>query len=228
MGEIFGQDKDGSSTNVYGEQYKMPGGLDIIPAKFVESASGLIVPEYMISEQCEQRLNISGYVGQEMYDGLAEALSVIDGDPNVTHLDIKLTTYGGSVDYGFAMYDLVDVYSRANCVPVMMTAYGPVMSMGVLILQAATWRRMSKNSVMMLHDFSMSSCTFLSKEDLKGEVGDIDAEQRLYMDLIAKRARTGGVKGTTIATVRSLCSKNGGSYLKAKDAKKYGFVDEII
>lgn len=209
------------------KEYDLSLGLfKIEPEVFISSPSGLIVPERMISSDTFP-LVISDIVDEEMYNNLADKISLLEQDPSICLLSVKLSTPGGSVDWGFAVYDLLQDYKKTTGVPIVMTVYGMAMSMGVFILQAGDYRRMSRNSMMLLHPSTSSVCG--STKDLELELAQNKVIDEIYVRVIAERARESGVKGTSEKLVKSLCGRKGsGVYLSAEEAKKYGFIDEII
>jgi len=72
--------------------------------------------------------------------------------PGKDHIDIEFASYGGDLDTSLGIYDRIcGVVNSANPIPVHMYVFGPCMSGGSLILQAATKRYLSPNSQLMLH-----------------------------------------------------------------------------
>ncbi len=65
------------------------------------------------------------------------------------HIEIEFSSYGGDLYSSLGIYDMLRRVTVS--VPVHMYVYGPCMSGGSLILQAATKRYMSPNSKLMIH-----------------------------------------------------------------------------
>lgn len=78
-----------------------------------------------------------------------KSLMILDNQAPLGDKDIYvvLNHEGGSVYDGMAIYDAIQ--STRN--PVIVTVYGKAMSMGAIILQAASVRRLMPHSVVMIH-----------------------------------------------------------------------------
>jgi len=80
-----------------------------------------------------------------MADRAIKALHVLDTNEGAIH--IKLNTPGGEWEQGMAICDAISECRNH----VTITGYGQVCSMGAIILQAADDRRLTPNTVLMVH-----------------------------------------------------------------------------
>lgn len=102
------------------------------------------------------------------------------------------------------------------------------MSMGALILQAGDVRRMSTNAVMLIHP--ISGMMEGNKDEIKAEAVQMDRLDEVYKGIFVESAKACGVDTTTNEVMHELTNahNSNGTYLSAQEAKKYGFVDEVI
>lgn len=156
-------------------------------------------------------IHLNGDVSDEMYDHLVQGVALIEaanGGP-VDELTIYLSTYGGDVYYGFAIYDFLKLSSSK----IRIVATGPVMSAGVLILQAADERIMMPNSHILVH-FGM-------------EVND-NQQTKHQHDLLTRELKRLLIERCTAKeeTVKKWFSKE--SYFDKKRALSVGLVDKVV
>lgn len=118
-----------------------------------------------------------------------------------------LSTYGGEVYYGLAVYDLLTRYKNVDIVCV-----GPVMSAGTIILQAGRMRLATPNAQFMLHYGEESN---MSPSQAKHNTELF----RLMKNMIAERAH---VKPRTVTS----WFKND-TYFSTKRALEVGLIDGI-
>ena len=89
-----------------------------------------------------------GGVDAWMAEQVIKNLHVLDSIDTEAPINIKMNNPGGSVIHGMAIYDAIkECKSIVN-----ITAYGYVMSMGSLIIQAADHRVMMPFAEMMIHE----------------------------------------------------------------------------
>jgi len=83
-----------------------------------------------------------------MTEQVIKSLHILDSITTEDPINIKMNNPGGSVIHGMAIYDAIkECKSIVN-----ITAYGHVMSMGSLIIQAADNRVMMPHAEMMIHE----------------------------------------------------------------------------
>jgi len=214
-------------TGIYGQSIPVIEDYFVNPTGFSARESGLIVPDRMKNDSFS--LLISGEVDGAMFDGLTKSLMTLeDYGVKFETLNIELASYGGDVYLGFAVFDILSRYKKEKKISLNITSYGPVMSMGALILQAGDVRRMSTNAVMLIHP--ISGMMEGNKDEMKAEAVQMDRLDEVYKGIFVERAKTCGVDSTTNQVMHELTNahNSAGTYLSAQEAKKYGFVDEII
>lgn len=163
----------------------------------------------------ESVMTICGEISSEIYptilDGFREFNSV---EADVT---INLTSEGGDLTVGMAIYDLISCSKNYVTVNI----WGSAGSAAVLIVQAADRRRISKNSFVYLHEpkLIIDSVQFLPKT-LASTSNNLEFSQKAYNKIVANRCRVSEAK------VKEWCEKE--SFFYAKDSVKFGLTDEII
>ena len=214
-------------VGVYGQQIPSIEGLSVDPLNFCIRDSGLIVPERLYNPSYS--IFLSGDVDVEMLDTLKnELIELEESDIFVKNLNIDLASYGGEVYYGFAVYDALSIFRKEKNLSITTTSIGPVMSMAALILQVGDVRRMSANSVMLIHP--ITGLATGSKNEIKAESVQMDRLDKVYSEIFVARAQASGVESTTEKVLEEITNAHNGvgTYLSAQEAKKYGFVDEVI
>lgn len=152
----------------------------------------------------QQSLFLSGEVNIQMYKVVAQALTRLSDE-----FTIVLNTEGGDVYQALAIYDLLK-FSEAK---IKIVCVGPVMSAGVIILQAASERVAMPNAQIMVHygeDSNDSSSTARHNADLL----------KLMKKIIGDRAL---VKRRTI---NQWFVKD--TYFNSLQALKAGLVDRVV
>lgn len=149
---------------------------------------------------------------------VAGIFSCIESDPTEI-ISIIVNTYGGSVDDALAIYDAVQFAHQVGT-PIQTIGLGKIMSAGCLILAAGDYRYMGKNSRLMFHaGFEQSAGT---THEQANNLKEFRRVEKLYDTLIAREC------GRTLAQVRELYEGGIDCYLTATQAKKFGFVDDVI
>jgi|ERR1051326_1221020 ATP-dependent protease ClpP protease subunit len=125
---------------------------------------------------------------------------------------------GGDILVGFGMHDAIDLAQQAGS-SVIGTVRGQAQSMTPVVLQACHTRRMTKNSYMMIHQGW--SYLFGNQTEVEREVKWQRAIENRCNRILAARSTF---------TAREIDAKiqAGNWYLDAKDALKFGFIDEIV
>jgi ATP-dependent protease ClpP protease subunit len=156
----------------------------------------------------DSTIYLTGEVNDEMYTKVVTALALMSDSNEII---IMLNTEGGDFYQSLAIYDLLKMESlRGKKIKVICT--GPVMSAGVIILQAATERIALKNAQLLVH---------------YGEDGNDSATTARHNDKMFKlMKRIVGERATV--TPRTLGKWfNQESYFTAIEAKKSGLIDRI-
>lgn len=216
-------DKD---TSFSAQAIKEIGESRAVPKGFYERSDGIVSPERL--RKRVPQITINGHVDQEMFRNVSEDLVKLEEEEiALNELQINFSSFGGDVTSGFGVHDLLRVFARKHNIPLTITGYGPIMSMGALIIQAGDIRRMPQNSRMLFHPVSTQ---------VSGEVDQVEhriAESRalytMYSEIVAERVQKAG-KNTTAEQIQEMMKANMGvgTYLTSKEALELGFIDEIV
>jgi ATP-dependent Clp protease protease subunit len=131
---------------------------------------------------------------------------------------IWLNSDGGDVNHGLAAHDVIAAAPRQ----VTAVGLGSVMSMAVVVLQAADVRLLAPNARVMVHVGSASAEGHL--EDVQRYAKELKAMDRLCEDILLAKIRQKHPKYTR-AKLQRLCAFD--SYLSAEAAVALGLADGI-
>ena len=181
-----------------------------------------------------------GEVGEEMYVNLVKKIDEIREDDNNViinnfsvlqsvgidisiappEINIYINTYGGCVYDMFSIYDMIKGLQKNYVVNIF--CQGKVMSAGTIIMLAVEKK----------HRFAYSNCTFMFHDLASGKVGklkdleeDIDEAKRLHR-MMFQIFKDNTKLPEKILNDMYDCKKD--VFLSAKEAKKYGIIDEIL
>lgn len=197
-----------------------------VPKGFFEKPDGLVYPERL--KNPNPQITIYGKVDQEMFKNVSLTLQEIsESSGSLQSLHVNFSSPGGEVTPGFGVYDLLTVFGREYNVPISITGYGPIMSMGVIILQAGNIRRMPENSRMLLHPISINISGDVTKAERQAVWSRED--YIMYTQIIAERIQKAG-HDVTAEDVGALMEANSGAgtYLTSEKAFEFGLIDEIV
>ena len=135
-------------------------------------------------------------------------------------IEFYLSTYGGSADDMFALYDIMRTVRQESEIHTL--GLGKVMSAGVLLLAAGTKgkRRIAKNCRVMIH--SVAAGNHGNLQDLTNELEAISDLQKMYTSCLV--AETNMSK----SDIKEMLNRNVNVYLSAEEAVKLGIADIII
>jgi len=131
-----------------------------------------------------------------------------------------LSTYGGSADDMFALYDMMKLIQKDTEISVI--GMGKVMSAGVLILAGGTHgkRKIGRNCRVMIH--SVIAGNQGSLHNLVNEMEAIKDLQEMYIDRLVEETKM------TKIQLKKMLEQKVNVYLSAEKAVEYGIADEII
>lgn len=132
-------------------------------------------------------------------------------------ITIYLNTPGGSVTAGLAIYDAIA--SAAKHASVSVIASGACMSMGTIIMQAATKRLATPNTYFLLHE--LSSVSVGSLGELRDKHQFIERQQKALNNLLSART------GHSPKRLKELFERKD-FFIDAAEAVKQNIVDGII
>ena len=135
-------------------------------------------------------------------------------------IEFYLSTYGGSADDMFALYDIMRTIRQETEIHTL--GLGKVMSAGVLLLAGGTKgrRRIAKNCRVMIHSVAAGNAGAL--HDLTNELEAIQDLQDMYTSCLA--AETNLTEGD----IKDMLNRNVNVYLSATEAVKLGIADIIV
>jgi len=161
------------------------------------------------------------FVVGEIQEALAARFGIVFRALDSTEgpIYITLNSPGGSIDQGFAIFDIIKLSNN----PVVIDVVGVAQSIAVVILQAADRRRASPESRLLVHQGRLfPSQDSFAADELKDHGRELARNnERVY------RTLSEGSKGKlTIEEVIELCKKD--TYFSAAEAFKYGLIDEVL
>ena len=135
-------------------------------------------------------------------------------------IEFYLSTYGGSADDMFALYDIMRGIRQTSEIHTL--GLGKVMSAGVLLLAGGTKgkRRIAKNCRVMIHSVAAGNAGAL--HDLTNELEAIQDLQDMYTCCLA--AETNMTEGD----IKDMLNRNVNVYLSATEAVQLGIADIIV
>jgi len=135
-------------------------------------------------------------------------------------IEFYLSTYGGSADDMFALYDIMRVIKQETEIHTL--GLGKVMSAGVLLLAAGTKgkRRLAKNCRIMIH--SVAAGNHGTLHDLTNELEAISDLQKMYARCLVAETNM------TKSQLKKMLERKVNVYLSAEEAVKLGIADIIV
>jgi ATP-dependent Clp endopeptidase proteolytic subunit ClpP len=194
-----------------------------VSTKRAKGKSHPLVKNASIYDEIErQQLNrreirLTGPVDSDMAHVLQVKLAYLVAQ-NRKPITIYLNTGGGGVVDGLAVYDAI-LQARKEGVKITVQASGACMSMGTVIMQAATTRESTAHAAFLLHELSMIKAGSLGA--LRDAQEEAERLQKLLNDILMTRS------GLTAKELQRLTERKD-LYLSAEDAKKYGIIDRIV
>ena len=135
-------------------------------------------------------------------------------------IDFYLSTYGGSADDMFALYDVMRIVRED--VTIRTVGLGKVMSAGVLILAAGTKgeRRVGKNCRIMIHSVVGGNQGDL--HSMLNEMEAIEQLQQIFINCLVSETKM------TKTRLKKMLERKVNVYLSAEEAVELGIADIII
>ena len=135
-------------------------------------------------------------------------------------IEFYLSTYGGSADDMFALYDIMKNIQKTT--EIHTVGVGKVMSAGVPLLACGTKgkRRIAKNCRIMIHSVSAGNQGNL--HDLMNELGAVEELQKMYINCLVAETKM------TKSQLKKMLKRKVNVYLSAEQAIKLGIADEIL
>ena len=143
-----------------------------------------------------------------------------DEEGKLKPINFYISTYGGSADDMFALYDVMDICKRG--VDIQTIGIGKVMSAGVLLLAAGTKgkRYITKHCRVMIH--SVAAGAGGQMHNLENEMKAIKNLQDEYINALVANTEL------TKRQLTKILDRKVNVYLTAEEAIEYGIADEIL
>ena len=143
-----------------------------------------------------------------------------EGELPYDPITFYISTYGGSADEMFGIYDMMNVVKR-KCI-INTIGMGKVMSAGTLLLAAGTkgHRKIGKNCRVMLHQ--VNAATVGPLFNMTTELRAIQNLQDQYIETMAS------CTSLSKRQLKSLLNERVNVYLTAEEAIEYGIADKIV
>ena len=180
--------------------------------------------------QAESEMRIVGLFGDVAEEKIAELIQAVLYLDQVNHsieegqeslpIDFYLSTYGGSADDMFALYDVMRIVRETSQINTI--GLGKVMSAGVLLLAAGTKgnRKIGKNCRVMIH--SVMGGNHGSLHNMMNELEAIEQLQDMYCDALISETKL------TRSRLKKMIERKVNVYLSAEEAVELGIADIII
>lgn len=133
-------------------------------------------------------------------------------------INIAFSSPGGSVTDGTELYDFIQTL-KAQGHHVTTTAMGMCASMAAVLLQAGTVRKMTANSLVMIHEISAGAAG--KQSEIADQMELLDKLSGRCNRILAERSKLSVTKVKKMQDRRNV-------WMDSDDCLKYGFVDEVI
>ena len=178
------------------------------------------------SEPRSHLLGLFAEVAEEKIAELIHGLLVVAENEHLKEenkripVEFYLSTYGGSADDMFALYDVMRLIRDE--VPIRTIGLGKVMSAGVLLLAAGTKgeRRGAKNCRIMIH--SVVGGNHGDLHNMLNEMEAIEQLQQMFVDCLVSETKM------TKTRLKKMLDRKVNVYLSAEEAVELGIADIII
>jgi len=127
---------------------------------------------------------LCGDVDENMVGYFTERLTDLDSHKIPGGIIVRITSHGGCVSSGFAIYDSICLARNK----VTTQAWGMAESTAVLIFQAGHRRMMAPNSRLVVHDLQGDASTSTGSKGAIAHLNVLKHMENAYMDNIAKRS----------------------------------------
>ena len=162
----------------------------------------------------KRRIYLTGEVTQGMAHRVIIALHQMDSTEGT--ITFIVNSEGGEEIAGYAIYDAIIMVRNQ----VVMEGIGSVFSIMAAIFQAGDLRRMSPNSVMMIHNGSIGTDENMQQNAIMEMADQIVKNNKRYHGILANASKM------TYAEVEDACEKD--SFFTVEECVKNGLCDEII
>ncbi len=166
----------------------------------------------------ERIIYLSGHVNEHSIAQVIASIVILANQDAYAPITLLISTYGGSVDEMFSLYDVI---KHVSC-PIHTVGLGKIMSAGVLLLACGKkgHRLIGQSARVMIH--SITAGSHGSPFQIKNDLVEIERQQKLMEDMLLKETKMSS------SALSQIMKKGADSYLSAQEALKLGIVDAII
>lgn len=159
---------------------------------------------------------LTGPVDEEMYALVSKSLHIFRGKP----VHFRLQSDGGAIDQGLAICDLISSHTGRTTI----TVEGNAESMAAVILQSANIRRMTKSSLIMIHQ-GILGVDEKHKRDVKQYIKIIDKQDAICDEIVVRRIQK---KHPKYSWNKFRAETEHDVYFTSEQALAWGLVDHVI
>jgi len=160
-------------------------------------------------------LNVNGSIGGDVLSSeFQDKLNALD--EGVSEIVVNITTRGGSVIDGHAMFGML----RETGKRIVTTVIGGAYSAGAVLSQAGDERRMHSNALFMLHGASGGGGS-MTADQHRGALDMIEKANAVIAETLAQRT------GQPVARMTEYLNGRD-NWMTAREAKAAGFIDTIV
>lgn len=136
---------------------------------------------------------------------------------DVKNITVRINSYGGDVNHGVSMYDLL----KEHPAHVTTEVHGHTASAATIIAQAGDNRTMSSTGLYLTHQ--AQTVAMGTAEDMEASKKTLDTINNQIAEIYAKRS------GKTVEEMRAVMDRNRGlgEWLTADEALELGLIDEV-
>ena len=190
-----------------------------------EELAQILMMEQRPPEPDLRSIGLFSDVSEEKTAEIIHAMLYLDElnklDPEKTKpITFYLSTYGGSADDMFGMYDIMRIVRETT--EIHTVGLGKVMSAGVILLAAGTKgkRQIGRNCRVMIH--SVIAGNHGPLHNLINEMEAVTQIQKMYIDCLVAET------DLTKKQLKNLLERKVNVYLSAEEAVEYGIADIIV
>jgi ATP-dependent Clp endopeptidase proteolytic subunit ClpP len=146
-------------------------------------------------------------------------LDLVDTEINV--ITLYINSWGGEFTAFSSLHDTVKILQKKFKKTVYTIANGTAASGAALVLQAGTKRLATKNAIIMVHQVSSKVALESNTSEIAIELETMKKFQKIFFSVFAEKM------GMTLKELEDFIGDKD-RYFGAKEAKKYGLIDEVI
>lgn len=178
-------------------------------------SSGGHMPDKVISDRI---IYLSGEVNEHSIAQVIAGIVMLANQDNRLPITLFVSTYGGSVDEMFSLYDVI---KHVSC-PIHTIGLGKVMSAGVLLLASGKkgCRMVGSSARLMIHPISGASDGNFFQ--LRNELAETERMQNTMEEMLLRETKMSRQK------LQEIMKSGYDHYITAQEALKLGIVDVII